>query len=133
METVSLPDDLMDLMGHHGHLCFGVLTGYKACKYAVEIIGVSENMKAVTENGSCGDDAIRVILNCTEENGRLTQKKGRQQSWSFYNPDEEEGIQLTLNPHLLSQLPADKDQAIRFILELPGNLLFMVESFSPDM
>ncbi|MHB9093918.1 MAG: FmdE family protein [Eubacteriales bacterium] len=129
MEITGLPDDLQGLVEQHGHICFGLLIGYRACKYAVEITGVSDNMMVVTQNENCGNDAVRFLLNCTTENGKLVCRQGNRQSWAFYNKDEEEGISLTLNPNLKSQLPGDQEQALRFLLEIPGNLLFTVEPF----
>ncbi len=125
----NLPEDLLGLMGHHGHLCFGVLLGYKACQYAVEVIGKSDNMMVLTGKNNCGNDAVRYLLSCTEENGKLVCRNDGGQFWAFYNKDEEEGVRLTVNPNLGSQLPKDKDQAMQFLFELPGNLLFMVEPF----
>ena len=127
MELSGLPKDLQSLVEHHGHICFGSLIGYKACNYAVDIIGKSANMMVMTQNDSCGNDAVRVLLNCTEDNGKLVCRQGKRQSWSFYNKDEQEGVCLTLNPNLKSQLPSDKDQALNFLLDMPGNLLFLVE------
>jgi len=129
MYQSGYPGEIDGLIKHHGHLCFGVLIGYKACQYAVDILGRSDNMMVVTENDSCGNDAVRFLLNCSTENGKLVCRKGNKQSWAFYNKDEEEGVRLTLNPNLASQLPQDKDQAMAFIIEMPGNLLFNVEPF----
>jgi len=125
----GFPGEIEGLINHHGHLCFGVLLGYKACKYAVDIIGMSDNMMVVTENNNCGNDAVRFLLNCSTENGKLICRIGKRQSWAFYNKDEEEGVLLTLNPNLASQLPKDKDQATSHLMELPGNLIFVVEPF----
>jgi len=131
MENRNLPEEIKGLMEHHGHLCFGVLLGYRACKYAVDIIGMSENMKVITEKGGCGNDAVSYLLDCTTENGRLVVREGKGQSWSFFNYDEDEGISLKINPVIVSQLPKDKEQAEKYIMELPGNLLFMAEPFFP--
>jgi len=130
MDFQQLPSDLRGLMEKHGHLCIGVLLGYKACKYAADIIGISEKMEVTTVNGGCANDAVRYILGCTPENGKLTINEGGNQSWAFYNEEEEEGVLLSVNPNLLSQLPADKDQATKAILEMSGNLLFIAEPFS---
>ncbi|PKM47863.1 MAG: hypothetical protein CVV03_01395 [Firmicutes bacterium HGW-Firmicutes-8] len=126
----AVPDDLQGLMNYHGHLCFGVLLGYKACKYAEEIIGRSDNMMVLIENGACDRDAVKFLLDCTIENGKLINRQGKTQSWSVYNKDEGEGVRLTVNPNLANQLPKDKDQAMGFIMEMPGNLLFNVEPFN---
>lgn len=130
MEYNDYPTDLQKLMDHHGHLCFGVLLGYKACKYAVEIIGPSANMTAETVNAGCGNDAVRLLLDCREENGKLLDQRGNTQSWAFYSPDEDEGVRLKLNPALASQLPKDKDQALMALFEMPGSMVFLVEPFA---
>ncbi len=129
MQNPNLPDDLQGLVEYHGHLCFGLLIGYKACKYAVEIIGQSSEMMVLVENSGCDSDAVKFLLNCTTANGKLICRRGDKQSWAFYNREEGEGIRLVPNPHLVRQLPGEKDQALRFLLELPGHLLFMVEPF----
>lgn len=129
MELHDIPEDLKGLMEHHGHLCFGVLMGYKACKYAEEIIGKSENMTVSVENENCGNDAVRFLMNCTQENDRLIIRGGKGQTWSFYNHMEEEGVRLIPNPALKSHLPGDKDQAMKMLLEMPGHLMFLVEPF----
>lgn len=132
MDYKSLSDELQDLVDFHGHLCFGSLLGYKACRYAIGIIGQSENMVVVTENQNCGNDAVKLLLNCTPENGKLLLHKGNSQSWAFYNRDEEEGIRLTISPTLADQMPKDKDQAMQYLLELPGNIIFNAEPFDID-
>ncbi len=130
MELKSLPQDMQAVADHHGHVCFGVLLGYKACKYAVDIIGESENITVVAESQGCGNDAIRVLLNCNEDNGKLTVKNTRKPSWSFYNRDDDEGVTLTINPVMQSQLPKDREQAMHSILEMPNHLLFKVEPYA---
>lgn len=130
MESVDLPDDLQELMEYHGHLCFGVLLGYRACKYAVEIIGLAEKMTVVTASEDCANDAIRKLLGCNAVNGKLISKQGKKQSWAFYNHEEEEGVRLSPNPGLTAQMPKDKEQSLQFLLQLPGNLVFNVEPFN---
>ena len=129
MDINNLPEEIRGLMEHHGHLCFGVLLGYKACKYAVDVIGMSENMKVIAETGGCGNDAVSFLLNCTTDNGKLVVREGKRQSWAFYNNDEEEGISLRVNPVIISQLPGDREQAENYIIGLSGNLLFIAEPF----
>lgn len=130
MDYKSMPQDMQTIVDHHGHVCFGVVIGYKACKYAVDIIGESDNTSVIAQSPGCGNDAIRVLLGCNEQNGKLTVKNTKRQSWSFYNEDEAEGVTLTLNPVLQSQLPKDQEQAIKFILEMPGHMFFLVEPFN---
>ena len=129
MNNENMPDDLKELVNFHGHLCFGVLFGYRACNYAIDIIGKSLNMMVVTENDNCGNDAVRLLLECTTDNGKLIIRQGKKQSWSFYNKDDEEGIKLTLNPGLAAHISKDKDQAFQQIIGMPANIMFFIEPF----
>lgn len=60
----------------HGHECPGLTIGYRASLYAAELLGVEASpdsgVKCVAETDKCPVDAVRVILGCTEENGRLS-------------------------------------------------------------
>ena len=127
MERKAMPQDLQAVADHHGHVCFGVLIGYKACKYAIDLIGESDNISVIAQSPGCGNDAVRFLLDCSEENGKLIVQNTKKPTWSFYNRDDEEGVTLTLNPVLQSQLPKDQDQAMKSILEMPGHMLFLVE------
>lgn len=59
----------------HGHECGGLAIGYQAALYAAELLelGFSEDEEVVcvTENDSCGVDAIQVILGCSVGKGNL--------------------------------------------------------------
>lgn len=129
MEEINLPGDLKGLIEYHTHLCLGVMIGYKAVQYAISLIGESDNMQVTAESESCGNDAVRYLLNCTKENGKLECNDTKFQCWSFYNHDEEEGVCLSVNPILLNQLPKDTNQAIKYLFELPGDIIFNVEPF----
>lgn len=60
----------------HGHECPGLTIGYRAALYAAELLGVEASpesgVKCVSETDKCPVDAVKVILGCTEENGRLS-------------------------------------------------------------
>lgn len=133
MDLTSLPPDLQEVVEHHTHLCPGVLLGYRACKYAIDLIGKADRMLVVASNEGCGNDAVKVLLNCSKEAGTLVIHTGRRQSWSFYNYEEEEGISLILNPGIDKQISSDRDQAMQEMVNLPGHVLFIVEPFKPGM
>ena len=60
----------------HGHECPGLAIGYRASLYAAELLGVEPSpesgVKCVAGTDKCPVDAVRVILGCTEQNGRLS-------------------------------------------------------------
>ncbi|KNZ68978.1 formylmethanofuran dehydrogenase subunit E [Thermincola ferriacetica] len=132
MDWKLLPPDLQELAEHHTHLCPGVLIGYKACKYAVDIIGLSENMLVIADRESCGNDAVRFLLKCDSEAGSFICRNGNGFSWSFYNKDEEEGVTLTLNANVMKQVSGDREQAMLWLLNVPADVLFTVQPFIPE-
>lgn len=60
----------------HGHECPGLAIGYRASLYAAELLGIEPSpesgVKCVAGTDKCPVDAVRVILGCTEQNGRLS-------------------------------------------------------------
>ncbi len=60
----------------HGHECPGLAIGYRAALYAAELLGVEASpesgVSCLAESNKCPVDAVKVILGCTEENGRLS-------------------------------------------------------------
>lgn len=131
MELSELPQDLQEVVEYHTHLCAGVFIGYRACKYAVDLIGKSDKMVVVASNAGCGNDAVKVLLNCSEQEGTLKIKAEKRQAWSFYNCEEEEGATLILNPGLKDKMsPGNK--GLGELLNLPDNVLFIVQPFQPE-
>ena len=64
-----IPPDLQEVVDFHGHLCPGVVIGYRAV-----LIGLSrleghrsedEELVCVVENDSCSVDAIQHMAGCT--------------------------------------------------------------------
>ncbi|HBX22885.1 MAG TPA: hypothetical protein DEF34_04495 [Desulfotomaculum sp.] len=133
MDPTILPPDLQEVVKHHTHLCPGVLLGYRACKYAFDLIGKSDRMLVVASNENCGNDAVKVLLNCSKEAGTLIILAAQRQSLSFYNYEEDEGVSLILNPVIGKQFSSDRNQDIQEIMNLPDNVLFIVEPFEPGM
>lgn len=75
MDLKNLPPDLQETVRFHGHLCPGLLIGYRAAKTALEKLGATrsedEELVAVVENQSCSVDAVQVLCSCTFGKGNL--------------------------------------------------------------
>lgn len=75
MELQSLPQDLQRAVAFHGHLCPGLLIGYRAAKAAAAALGVGqsedEELVAIVENNSCSVDAFQSLLSTTFGKGNL--------------------------------------------------------------
>ena len=70
-----LQDDLKACVNFHGHLCPGLVYGYKVAKEACRILGLNrasdEEVFTIAENDSCAVDALQVILGTTMGKGNL--------------------------------------------------------------
>ena len=73
--TRELPEDLKRALDFHGHLCPGLLIGYRAAAAASRALGVGasedEELVLIAENDSCSVDAFQSMLSTTFGKGNL--------------------------------------------------------------
>lgn len=71
----KIPEDLQRCIDFHGHLCPGMIYGYKVANEAVSILGIERSMDEevviICENDSCSVDAFQIILGTTAGKGNL--------------------------------------------------------------
>jgi len=62
----KMPDDLKSCVEFHGHICPGLIYGYRVAKEANKLMNigrsVDEEVVAICKNDSCAVDALQVIL-----------------------------------------------------------------------
>jgi formylmethanofuran dehydrogenase subunit E len=72
---LEMPDDLALCVAFHGHICPGLIYGYRVAKEALRLLGVQrardEEIVAVCENDSCAVDALQVLLGTALGKGNL--------------------------------------------------------------
>ncbi len=75
MDQANLPDDLKRALDFHGHLCPGLLIGWRAVRAASQALDLKpsrdEELVAVVENDSCSVDAFQALLSTTFGKGNL--------------------------------------------------------------
>ena len=68
MASFTIPEDLKPVVAFHGHICPGLIIGYRAAKLAAKELELhrdkDEELVAVVENDACGVDAIQSMLGC---------------------------------------------------------------------
>ena len=83
----ALPDDLQACVRFHGHVCPGLLIGYRAAKAGLEALAAEragdEELIAVVENDSCAVDAVQVLTGCTFGKGNLFFRDYGKQVFTF--------------------------------------------------
>ncbi len=75
-EIQGLPADLKKCVDFHGHLCPGLVYGYRVGEAAAERLHITrsgdEEVVAIAENDSCAVDGLQVVLGTTAGKGNLT-------------------------------------------------------------
>ena len=75
LNNIEVPEDLKECIRFHGHLCPGIIYGYRVSKEAMRILELKrsgdEEVVAVCENDSCSVDAFQIVLGTTSGKGNL--------------------------------------------------------------
>lgn len=92
---------ITDAIHFHGHLCPGLVVGFRASSYAMKLLGYkdtifSEAYQVVVENEVCGIDGVQVVTGCTIGNGSLIIDNQGKQAYNFVSKKTNQGIRLAL-------------------------------------
>ena len=95
---LTMPDELKKCVEFHGHICPGLIYGYRVAREAIKIMKLKragdEEVVAVCENDSCAVDALQVLLGTAAGKGNLIIRdfgknaytvlsRSRRQAWRF--------------------------------------------------
>jgi formylmethanofuran dehydrogenase subunit E len=92
--------NLEDAIEFHGHLCPGIVIGYRVGTYAAEQFkdrSEDEELVVVVENKSCAVDAIQVINGCTFGKGNLVFKDLGKHVYTFFKRGERNALRISVN------------------------------------
>jgi len=75
LENTNIPDDLIKCIEFHGHLCPGLVYGYRVANEAIKRLEINrsedEEVVCICENDSCSVDAFQHLLGTTAGKGNL--------------------------------------------------------------
>ncbi|MEY8000523.1 FmdE family protein [Clostridium sp. Mt-5] len=115
----------------HGHKCPGLAIGFRACEAAGKNMNINfstdEEIVCVTENDSCGVDAVQVMTGCTLGKGNLIYRGTGKMAFSFFNRENGDSIRIVSKP---SKIRMDKEERQKYILEAPIEDIFYIKK--PD-
>ena len=101
MATFVIPEDLKPAITFHGHVCPGLIIGYRASKLAVKELDIGrdkdEELVAVVENDACGVDAIQWMLGCSIGKGNLIFRDQGKQAFTIFRRDNGKAVRLVFN------------------------------------
>lgn len=96
------PRDLAAVVRFHGHLCPGLLIGYRAAKAGLAALRAKrsedEELVAIVENDACGVDAVQVLSGCTFGKGNLFFRDYGKQVFTFARRPGGEGVRVSVRP-----------------------------------
>lgn len=135
---MEIPEDLQAAADFHGHLCPGLAVGYRACKVAMDRLGVAraydEELVCVVENNSCSVDAVQVMTGCTFGKGNLFFRDYGKQVFTFASRgDPSRGVRVSLRPDAFSRYDSESDlaakrkEALARLLDAEEEELFFVD------
>lgn len=111
----------------HGHVCGGIVIGFKAALLAMELLDVGfsedEQLVCISENDACGVDAIQVILGCSIGKGNLLLHLRGKQAYSFYNRTNGKAVRLVLQETQIQEGVSKLD----YMRDKPPSQLFLVK------
>ena len=132
----ELPQDLEEAVDFHGHLCPGLLIGYRAAKGGLDILGSDrsedEELVAIVENDSCSVDAVQVLTGATFGKGNLFYKDHGKQVFTFALRPSGKAVRLALKPGALGG-DTSREEKSRLLLSSPVEDLFKVTTDPIDL
>ncbi|MEW5726110.1 MAG: FmdE family protein, partial [Thermodesulfobacteriota bacterium] len=132
---------LKGVVDFHGHLCPGLLIGYRAALLGLARVGEvraeDEELVAVVENDSCSVDAVQYLTGCTFGKGNLVFRDWGKQVFTLARRPHGRGVRLVFRGDRLKPvLPGgavDREAYIRVLLEAPDEELFSVSDVTLDL
>src|SRR5680860_1042679 len=110
-DRLGLPADLQRAVDFHGHVCPGLVIGYRAAKAAAHALQVEtsgdEELILIAENDSCSVDAFQVLLSTTFGKGNLYFRDHGKQVFTVGDRHSERAVRVPISysKHLLAMVP----------------------------
>lgn len=128
MNLEQLPEDLKRVVAFHGHLCPGLLLGYRAALAASAALQVGESedeeVLVIVENRSCSVDAFQVLLSTTLGKGNLLLRDYGKQVFTLADRRSGRAIRVALRSEADSQHRGSREERMEFLLTADTAELF---------
>ena len=151
MEKFEIPAELAESVRFHGHVCPGLIIGYRAARLAEKALDLhrdrDEELVAVVENDACGVDAIQWLLGCTLGKGNLIFRDQGKHAFTIFRRDTSKAVRLvfkgqagastpegialrkkvmggTATPEETARFEAQKNQRMQYLMTAADDELF---------
>lgn len=99
----KMADDLKSCVEFHGHICPGLIYGYRVAKEAMKLMNLSravdEEVVAICENDSCAVDALQVILGTVAGKGNLIIKDFGKNAYTVLSRSKRKAYRFSRKTH----------------------------------
>jgi len=99
----KMPDDLKRCVDFHGHVCPGLIYGYRVAKEAMKLMelkrSVDEEVVAICENDSCAVDALQVLLGTAAGKGNLIIKDFGKNAYTVLSRSKRQAYRFSRMTH----------------------------------
>jgi len=99
----KMPDDLKRCVEFHGHICPGLIYGYRVANEAIRLMSlkraVDEEVVAVCENDSCAVDALQVLLGTVAGKGNLIIKNFGKNAYTVLSRSRGQAYRFSRKTH----------------------------------
>lgn len=128
-DGLQLPDDLRRAVAFHGHLCPGLLIGWRAAVAAAAALEVTgspdEELILIAENDSCSVDAFQALLSTTFGKGNLIFRDFGKQVFTLGDRRSGRSVRVALRSDAF-QPGLSREAKIECLLTDDSNALFYV-------
>jgi formylmethanofuran dehydrogenase subunit E len=91
-------EDFKRCVEFHGHICPGLVLGYRAAKAGLEWLrehrAADEELVTIVETDSCGVDAVQVLTGCTFGKGNFIFKDHGKMAFTFLSRQSGKGVRV---------------------------------------
>jgi formylmethanofuran dehydrogenase subunit E len=139
IDIKTLPEDLQRAVDYHGHLCPGVMIGWRAARAAQKALGVTtssdEELVAVVENDSCSVDAFQALLSTTFGKGNFKWLDHGKQAFTVTAREKNQAVRILFRgDHLKDKRPdgsTDRLAYMNALLTVPDEEILEVTRMEP--
>lgn len=133
----ELPEDLRAVLEFHGHLCPGLLIGYRAAKAAGGALGAGasedEELVLIAENDSCSVDAFQAMLSTTFGKGNLVFRDYGKQVFTLGERKSGRAVRVALRYAALDREGLDREAKIDRLLTASEEDLFNINAVGLEL
>jgi len=132
---LGTPGLLDAVVSFHGHLCPGLLIGYRAALLALDALQVDpaadEDLILIAENDSCSVDAFQFLLSTTFGKGNLVFHDHGKQVFTVGDRVRDRAVRIALRsdafrPSDPGAVPPSREERIEVLMTAPAEDLFHV-------